>query len=208
MTNIPSITDHEIAAQVREISARLRSTDARVNYVATLLKPMLPVADDEGRNAFYAASRLLGCTPAFARHIVGGVSRRGSAEAWRAWRADAGLGALPTFEVPTLPDNAVGIVYFASPAAASNVVKIGISTNLARHLRDLEDETGEAHALAHWFVGTTLDEAVAQFAAAGCRISGKWFETAKGGQIPGFIPRGVSQMRDLMGADLQKGRVA
>ena len=208
MNQIPTLSDPEIAAQVRDLSARLAPTDARVNYVATLLKPMLPLADGEGRNAFYAAGRLLGCSPAFAQTIVGAVSRRGSAEAWRDWRAQA-PGTLPTFTAPPLPENAVGIVFFASPVSSANVVRIGISTNLVRRLRDLEDETGERFALERWFVGTTLDEAVAQFAAGGRRISGKWFEVgAGGGQIPGFIPRGETQMRELLGADLLKGRAA
>lgn len=206
--NIPTMADAEISAQVRDLAERLAPTDARVNYVATLLKPMLPLADGEGRNAFYAAGRLLGCSPAFARTIVGAVARRGSAESWRAWRAQA-PGILPAFEVPKLSEQAVGFVYFASPAAFPDVVKIGISTNLVRRLRDLEDETGEPHELVQWFVGTTLDEAVAQFAAAGRRISGKWFERGEGGgQIPGFIPRGETQMRELLGSDLVKGRAA
>lgn len=203
----PTMDMPEVAAQVAALSERLTPTDARLNYVADLLKPMLAFAEGEGRNAFYAASRLLGCTPAFAKHIVGNIARRGSAEAWRAWRA--GPGPLPVFEVPPLPENSLGFVYFASPAEHPNVVKIGISTNLVRRLRDLEGETGEEHILARWFVGTTLDEAVAQFALAGKRISGKWFHSGgQGGQIPGFIPMGLDGMRAALGADLNAGRSA
>ncbi|MEP9376176.1 hypothetical protein ABLE91_05640 [Aquabacter sp. CN5-332] len=204
---IPTMAMPEVAAQVVALTERLSPTDARLNYVADLLKPMIGFAEEEGRNAFYAASRLLGTTPNNAKHIVGNVARRGSAEAFRAWRA--GPCPLPVFEVPALAPHLVGFVYFANPVSAPNVVKIGISPNLVRRMSDLEGETGEEHVLQRWFVGTTLDEAVAQFALAGRRISGKWFATGEpGGQIPGFIAMGVEGMRAALGPDLQKGRAA
>ncbi len=206
MPDVPKMSEPNVSVEVQALMDRLAPTDARLNYVADLLKPMLGVGEPEDRNAFYAASRMLGCTPAFARNVVGAVARRGSAEAWRAWRAQAP--ALPVFEAPELADHLVGLVYFARPVSAPHVVKVGISTNLARRLRDLEAETGEAHELGRWFVGTAVDEAVAQFAMAGRRISGKWFATGEGGQVPGFIPVGLAGMREMLGADLVKGRAA
>ncbi|MFG1371514.1 GIY-YIG nuclease family protein [Xanthobacter oligotrophicus] len=206
MSEIPTMASPETAELIKALTKRLTPTDARLNYLTDLLKPMLGVGEPEDRNAFYAASRMLGCTPAFAKNIVGAVARRGSAKAWRRWRARKP--ALPVFEVPPLAPNLVGFVYFASPISAPNVVKIGISTNLERRLRDLEVETGEEHRIARWFVGTTVDEAVAQFAVAGRRITGKWFKTGEPGQIPGFLPMGLEAMQQALGSDLLKGRAA
>ncbi len=206
MSDIPMMASPDVARQVQALTERLTPTNARIDYVTDLLKPMLAVGEPEDRNAFYAASRLLGCTPAFARTIVGAVARRGSAEAWRCWRALPP--ALPAFEVPELPANVVGLIYFAKPASAPDVVKIGISSNLDRRLRDLEVETGEPHVLDRWFVGTTVDEAVAQFALSGQRISGKWFLSTVGSQIPGFIPMGLDGMRKVLGGDLIRQRAA
>lgn len=206
MPDVPTMASPDVAMQVEALTKRLTPMNARIDYVTDLLKPMLAVGEPEDRNAFYAASRLLGCTPAFARTIVGAVARRGSAKAWRRWRARPP--ALPVFEVPPLPANVVGLIYFAKPVSETDVVKIGISTNLERHLRDLEAETGEPHVIDRWFVGTTVDEAVAQFALSGRRISGKWFLSGEGRQIPGFIPMGLAGMRRSLGADLLKRRAA
>lgn len=206
MSAIPKMSEPEVDARVQALTERLTPIAARLNYLAGFLQLMLDVGEPEDRNAFYAASRMLGCTPAFARKIVGAVGRHGSAEAWLAWRAQAP--ALPVFKVPELAPGLVGIVYFASPASSPNVVKIGISANIGRRMRDLEAETGEEHRIRRWFVGTTVDEAVAQFTMAGRRINGKWYATGEPEQIPGFLPMGLAGMRDLLGADLLKRRAA
>lgn len=206
MSAVPKMSDPEIAEQVRVLAERLAPTDARLNYLADLLKPMLAADEAEARNVFYAASRMLGCTLGLARAIIGNVARRGSAEAFRAWRAKEP--ALPVIEAPPLAPHMVGFVYFANPVTAPDVVKIGISANLDRCMRHLKCETGEEHRVCRWFIGTTVDEAVAQFALSGKRISGKWFATGEPSQIPGFLPMGVDAMRKTLGADLLKGRAA
>lgn len=206
MSATPSMSSPEVAEQVRVLTERLTPAEARLNYLADLLKPMLEVGEPEDRNAFYAASRLIGSTPAFARTVVGAISRHGSAASWLDFRNRAP--ALPALKLPTISPHLVGFVYFANPVTAPDVVRIGLSLNLDRRLRDLQAETGEEHRISRWFVGTTVDEAVAQFAMAGRRIAGKWFATGETRQIPGFLPIGLGAMCEMLGGDLRKGRGA
>lgn len=204
MSDIPSMSSPEVAEQVRALTDRLTPTAARLDYLSDLLKPMLAVGEPEDRNAFYAASRLIGSTPAFARTVVGAVARHGSAASWLDFRNRAP--ALPALNLPPIAPNLVGFIYFANPVTAPDVVRIGLSTNLERRLRDLLVETGEEHRVARWFVGTTVDEAVAQFALSGRRISGKWFVTGEARQIPGFLPIGLAAMRNMLTDETQTGR--
>ncbi|MFG1461770.1 GIY-YIG nuclease family protein [Xanthobacter sp. DSM 24535] len=189
--------------QMQALVDRITPTDARIDYVTDLLKPMLAIGEPDDRNAFYAAGRLLGCAPACARRIVRMVARRGSAAAEQVWRA-TGPGVMPPLIVPDLPPNSVGFVYFAKPATSPNVVKIGFSTNLARRVKDLHAETGEEHRIDAWFVGTPIDEAIAQFAHSKKRITGDWFFVDAEGQIPGFLPVGELAMRRMLGSDLRR----
>lgn len=204
MSAIPSMSSPEVAEQVRALTDRLTPTAARLHYLADLLKPMLAVGEPDDRNAFYAAGRLIGSTPAFARTVVAAIARHGSAEAWLRFRRRPP--AMPALKLPPIAPNLVGFVYFANPVTTPDVVRIGLSTNLERRLRDLLVETGEEHRVARWFVGTTVDEAVAQFALSGRRISGKWFATSENGQIPGFLPIGLGAMRAMLADGPEAGR--
>ncbi|MET3352348.1 UNVERIFIED_ORG: hypothetical protein ABID33_000231 [Xanthobacter viscosus] len=206
MSEIPTMASPETAELIKTLTRRLTPTDARLNYLTDLLKPMLGVGEPGDRNAFYAASRLIGSTPTFARTVVAAIGRHGSAEAWMDFRNRAP--ALPVLNLPPIAPHLVGFVYFANPVTAPDVVRIGLSTNLARRMRDLEIETGVEHRLARWFVGTTVDEAVAQLVMADRRIAGKWFATGEATQIPGFLPMGLEAMQQTFGADLLKGRAA
>ena len=204
MSAIPSMSSPGVAEQVRALTDRLTPTAPRLHYLADLLKPMLAVGEPEDRNAFYAAGRLIGSTPAFARTVVAAIARHGSAEAWLKFRRRPP--AMPVLNLPPIASNLVGFVYFANPVTAPGVVRIGLSTNLERRMRDLQVETGEEHRVVRWFVGTTVDEAVAQFALSGRRISGKWFATSENSQIPGFLPIGLGAMREMLGDEVQAGR--
>jgi len=196
----------EVAEQVRALTDRITPTITRLDYLSDLLRPMLFVGEPQDRNAFYAASRLIGSTPAFTRTIVAAVARHGSAAAWLDFRNRAP--ALPELNLPPIASNLVGFVYFANPVTSPDVVRVGISSNLERRLCDLEAETGQEHRLCRWFVGTTVDEAVVQFAMADRQISGKWFAAGENAQIPGFLPKGLGAMRELLGADARTGRAA
>lgn len=178
--------------QVHELVERITPTEARIDYVTSLLSPMLGLGEATSRNAFYAGGRLLGCSTAMARHIVAFVARRGSAAAAQAWRADAARGVLPSLKVGPLPPNVTGIIYFVRSVSDPDALKVGFTTSLARRLRDLRAETGEDHQLEAWFVGTLADEAVAHLLLAQQRITGRgrdWFFIGDPAtcQIRGFL---------------------
>ncbi len=178
--------------QVRELVQRITPTEARIDYVTSLLRPMLSLGEATSRNAFYAGSRLLTCSTAMARHIVAFVDRRGSAAAAQAWRADAARGVLPPLTVGPLPPNVTGIIYFAKSGSDPDALKVGFTTNLTRRLRDLRAETGEEHQLEAWFVGTLADEAVAHLLLAQQRMTRRgrdWFFIGDPAtcQIRGFL---------------------
>lgn len=178
--------------QVHELVERITPTEARIDYVTSLLRPMLGLGEATNRNAFYAGGRLLTCSTAMARHIVSLVARHGGAEAVQAWRADPSRGVLPPLTVGPLPPNMTGMIYFVRSVAAPNALKVGFTTSLARRLRDLRAETGEEHQLEAWFVGTLADEAVAHLLLAQQRMTGRgrdWFFIGDPAtcQIRGFL---------------------
>ncbi|WP_332116042.1 GIY-YIG nuclease family protein [Azorhizobium caulinodans] len=195
-TSIKPASTHAVALsadeQVAALRARLEPTNARIDYVSTLLRPMLGLGEATTRNAFYAAGRMLTCSTAMARHIVSLVSRKGSAEAAQAWRADTKRGALPPLSVGPLPPNMTGIIYFVRSGIAPEGMKVGFTCNLPKRLRDLKTETGEEHHLEAWMVGTLADEAVAHLLLAQRRMSDRkdWFYLGdpEARQIPSFLP--------------------
>lgn len=182
----------DVDTQVRALNERLTPTNARLDYVTALLRPMLGLGEATSRNAFYAAGRLLTCSTAMARHIVSMVARHGGAEAAQAWRADPSRGVLPPLTVGPLPPNVTGIIYFVRSVTEPDALKVGFTISLARRLRDLRAETGEEHQLEAWFVGTLADEAVAHLLLAQQRITGRgrdWFFLGDPAtcQIRGFL---------------------
>ncbi len=189
----PSGTQVTVSAdeQIAALRARLEPTNARIDYLTALLRPMLGLGEATTRNAFYAAGRMLTCSTAMARHIVSSAGRHGSAEALQAWRSDPSRGVLPPLKVGDLPPNMTGIIYFARTGAEPDAIKVGFTVNLAKRMRDLRTEAGEEHQVEAWMVGTLADEAVAHLLLAQRRVSGRrdWFFIGDpaGRQIPSFL---------------------
>lgn len=197
---MPAVRD-----QIADLTARLTPTESRIDYVTSLMRPLINADPERTRNAWYAAGRLLGGlglrtptgdlaegTGALAQSIIRTTARKGSAAAMQEWR-----NPLPRLHAAPLAPNSVGLVYFAKSGSAPEVVKIGFSTNLERRMRDLKAETGEDHELEAWFVGTQLDEAIAHLTLSRRRMRGDWFfigdEREK--QIAGFVPFGAGRPR-------------
>jgi hypothetical protein len=175
-----ALTPDEPAARYRFIMTTLRGRHRDRGYVLD--------------RAFSAGGRLLGYGHGDLRYKLRLSERFSNIEDWfehTAWMMPGRLNVMP----PCIPTADKGDVYLARLTDYPHIVKVGISVDLDRRMKQLTRQTGCHHEVESYRAGCYFDEAVQFIRRLPHNIWSEWFIDPSFGSsdLPEFLARGHAQ---------------